>query len=864
MNTIPRLITLMLVALLGAAGATAPGLAQPIGCTTIYTFGDWVIRQCATDSSVSTPMAVAINRADQGQATLIQIAHRTEAGTSTPEVAVIYASGYVRLKQGADPAVPIPFGSSFVLGPAYWSDAATYHHNPQLSRLTIDTSWLPHGPLRMQASGANADFAVAYALDLPPPRDGQTRLHVTQTFTATAPITIDPTRQAEHQGLKLAQVSSMFIPSSAACADGAQVDCRDSDGVRFIAADGARRQVAFADLSLPGLILEDPAPLGEPWLDTLHLDDAGWQGNTPNVRIALDELPADRAVTAQGYIADTTDPNDDNVGVWLHDDGLAAQAWPAGQRAAVGYWLLAQDNPPDSWADLGLRPGATFLDFEGAADCVAVDAGAPVTAAVTTIAGSTGQARQLTYDLGSTNGSWAQIRCNFAPPLDLSAYDHLRLAWRGAVASRNSIEIGLVNPSPGGDRIFGRGYHHASHHAWWSQLVVPFAFLGPWTESTTFNPAQVSAIFVSVVKDPKDDTGGAGSLAIDNLGAFNLADRSIPGYGRVSANPRAAGAAAAWLANRQLPNGLLKSWEQDTRCLAYTYDQALSLLVFSHAGMRAEADRLAQRLAATQNADGSWYQTRDCDTLEATEPPNKWEGDSAWATYALARYRAQLQRDDQPIKDAVDKGAVWLESRINLSDGCLVIDHTEATIDAWWALHTVGRTPAADQLEACLLTMYWDDAMGRFKGGKIWQQPYLDNQTWGAAFLKAIGEHTKARRALSYADAVLRVPAQGGQLFGLDGQGGPWAVWNEGTAQSIAAGGAGSADLLRELLAQQRADGAMPGAPDAFSGGGVWATRSAGVAPTAWLYHALSCSAFTPGQWAGCPTLWLPLIVREG
>lgn len=840
------------------------GRVQPTDCTTIYTSGDWVISQCAADPAVAVPMALSLDGADQGQAALIQIAHRTEAGLSIPQVAVIYASGYVRLKQNADPSPPIPFGSSFVLGPAYWSDAATYHHNPQLARLTIDTSWLPHGPLRMQASGANADFAVAYALDLPPPRDRQTRLHVTQTFTATAPITIDPTRRAEHQGLKLVQVSSMFIPPSAACAGGAQADCRDSDAVRFIAADGARRQANFADLTLPGLILQNPPPLGETWLDTLHLDDAGWQGNTPNMRIALDELPAGRTITTQGYITDTTDPNDDNVGVWLHDEGLAAQAWPAGQRAEVGYWLLAQDNPPDPWADLRLRPGTTFLDFEGAANCVAVDPGAPVTAAVTTIAGSTGQARQLTYDLGSANGSWAQIRCNFDPPLDLSASDHLRLAWRGSAESRNSIEIGLVNPTPGGERIFGRGYHHASHHTWWGQLVVPFAFLGPWTEGTTFNPAQVSALFVSVVKDPKNDTGGAGSLAIDNLGAFNLADRSVPGYGRVPAHPRAAGAAAAWLADRQLPNGLLKSWEQDTRCLAYTYDQALALLVFSHAGMRAEADRLAQRLATTQNPDGSWYQTRDCDTLEAIEPPNKWEGDSAWATYALARYRFRFQRDDQAIKDTVNKGADWLKSRVNPSDGCLVIDHTEATIDAWWALYAAGRTELADRLKTCLLTAYWDDQMGRFKGGKTWQQPYLDNQTWGAAFLKAISEHTKARRALSYARSVLVAPAQGGQLFGLDGQGGPWSVWNEGTAQYIAVGGAGSADLLRELLAQQRADGAMLGSPDAFSGGGVWTTRSAGVAPTAWLYHALSCSVFTPGNWAGCPRGWLPFIVRAG
>ena len=104
--------------------------------------------------------------------------------------------------------------------------------------------------------------------------------------------------------------------------------------------------------------------------------------------------------------------------------------------------------------------------------------------------------------------------------------------------------------------------------------------------------------------------------------------------------------------------------------------------------------------------------------------------------------------------------------------------------------------------------------MGRIKGGRNWWKPYLDNQTWGAAFLKAIDEPEKARRALSYARDVLRLPAQGGQLFGFDGESGPWSVWNEGTAQYISVGGNGARDLLRELLAQQRPNGAMPGSPD--------------------------------------------------
>jgi hypothetical protein len=153
--------------------------------------------------------------------------------------------------------------------------------------------------------------------------------------------------------------------------------------------------------------------------------------------------------------------------------------------------------------------------------------------------------------------------------------------------------------------------------------------------------------------------------------------------------------------------------------------------------------------------------------------------------------------------------------------------------------------------------------MGRFQGGRDWAQPYLDNQTWGAAFLDAIGEEERARRALSYAREVLLLPAQGAQVFGFDGQGGPWSVWNEGTGQFVATGGEGAEDLAPELLAQQRQNGAMPGSPDEFAGGGVWTTRWHGVAPTAWLYFALNDEPFHPGEIVHCDYVYLPLCQRN-
>ena len=841
-----------------AQASSANSLAES-GCTIIYNGGNgWIIDLCTTDPNVPAWMEVFVNGVSWGNAALVRISHQSQNGPGIPQVAVLYASGFVRLKQNADPSPSIPFGTSFILGPAYWPGSSAYHHNPQLHTLEIDTTWLPNAPLRMRAEGTNHDFDVTYEMALPPPRDRQTRLHVIQTHTANSAVTINATRRNEKQGFKLVQASSMFINEDGTC-DGGYNDCHDSNAARYIGSDLARHQVAFNGLPQPAFVFNNPPALGSTWLDILHTDDQSWQsetganasGNSPNARIALDELPSSNTVTPQGRITVTTNPNNDNVNVWLHDDSSSAASWSVGESDQVSYWLLAQDNPPDPWSDLGLRSGLTFLNFEGSYNCFPVRNLAQSTmASVAPINGYTGTALKLGYNLGSTNGNWAQVRCDFSPPLNLSAYDHLRFEWRGDPSAANSLEVGLIDQS---GHIFARGYHHSSQHGWWGQMVIPFQFLEAWTAGTQFNPSQVTGFFLSVVKDPVADAGGSGAVAIDNLGALNVAARAIPAaFETVASNRIAARAAAEWLASQQTSTGLVKSWQEEGACLSHTYDQALALIVFADQGMWTEADALVSGLVNTQNTDGSWPKSRNCISLAAVDS-NKWEGDIAWAIYALSRYRA-LDGTHSQAAAALQKGADWLSTRVSASDGCLVIDHTEGTIDAWWAFQSAGASYADEALKIrnCLLTYYWDNNMGRFKGGRNWWQPYLDNQTWGAAFLKAIGETEKARRALSYARDVLRVPAQGGQLFGFDGQAGPWSVWNEGSAQYAAVGGEGAGELLMEALAQQEPDRAIRGSPDEFNGGGVWTTRWHGVAPTAWLYYALCGGPFNTGGGSLC------------
>lgn len=101
------------------------------------------------------------------------------------------------------------------------------------------------------------------------------------------------------------------------------------------------------------------------------------------------------------------------MGLWLHDDGPASVDGVTGETGEVSYWLLAQDDPPDPWADLGLRPGSSFLTMEGGENCFFVrDVGQATSGSVAAIDGYSDRALELRHNLGSQNGNWTQVRCN--------------------------------------------------------------------------------------------------------------------------------------------------------------------------------------------------------------------------------------------------------------------------------------------------------------------------------------------------------------------------------------------------------------------------------------------------------------------
>ena len=478
--------------------------------------------------------------------------------------------------------------------------------------------------------------------------------------------------------------------------------------------------------------------------------------------------------------------------------------------------------------------------MEAVGDWRAGTGGGALSATLAPAPGCTGRAVRLEYDLGAANGAWAQLRRDFDPPLDLSAFDHLRFSHFGTAP--NTLEVGLVTAD---GAIYFAGSWPRSTHA--GRCTYATWDLGDFRRDgrPLVNRTAVKAIFVSVVGAP-GDAGGSGSLALDELWALRLAERSVPAAEAPAPEAATLRRAASWIGTRQRASGLVDSWLEEAADTAWLYDQALALLVLAETDP-GRAARLAAAVRGLQNADGSWFAGYDA-AAGAALTGDRPVGAVAWMAYALARYGARS--GVSAASQAARRGAGWLAS-LQRADGSVpgipgdLGAPAEANLDAWWALRVGGYRAQADRLRSFLLGRIWDAGLGRFRAGPDDGRIFLDNQTFGAAFLRALGRSSDARRALSYARANLATAFAGGHPAGLDGAG-PFGVWNEGTLQYVSQRGGGSRLYWQEAASQQAPDGGMPGSPDDFSGYVVWLTPWHGVAPTAWLYFAA-----TGGPWPG-------------
>ncbi len=328
--------------------------------TAIFNNNEWVIKKLRT-SIPEDPFEVLIDGKSMGMTKLLAFAKRVPDTNRFPQVLVIYSSGYLRLKAGADPTPPLPFGQSLILGPAISGTSSSYptrtlFFHPQLQRVAIDTSQLNQdGMVKMliRITSSRSNFFpsrvttnqimnLAWTLTLQEPCALSTTLHVAGTYEFSEDVTPDPVQTEKLESVRLFQISTMFIDH--ARHDVNALRMRTEDDIVTLTYDPS-----LANLLLP----VTPCPLDSaiPVFDSVHTDDVGRpNGKTPSYRIRISSTtgPTTGPIMVRAFFNSSQNLHHDNLGLWAFQQAPASIE--KGATGNINYTVIASINPLSLWA----------------------------------------------------------------------------------------------------------------------------------------------------------------------------------------------------------------------------------------------------------------------------------------------------------------------------------------------------------------------------------------------------------------------------------------------------------------------------------------------------------------------------------
>jgi hypothetical protein len=319
----------------------------------VFNNGEWVVKKLRAFIP-EDPFEVWVNGESKGMAKLLAFAKQVPKTNRFPQVLVLYSSGYLRLKAGADPVPPLPFGQSLVLGPAISGTSASYpkrtlFFHPQLQRVAIDTSQLNRDGrmlIRITSSRSNLSLTspttnqimnLTWELILEEPSNLVTTLHVAGTFEFTEDVVPDAAQAKNFESLRLLQISTMFIDNIR----------HDVNALRFHT-EGGIVELSYDPVLANLLLPVTPLPLDPamPAFDSMHTDDGGRpNGKTPSygIRISSPTGPTAGPIMVRAFFNSSQNLCDDNLGLWV------SQQTPAlirkGTTGNINYTIAASITP---------------------------------------------------------------------------------------------------------------------------------------------------------------------------------------------------------------------------------------------------------------------------------------------------------------------------------------------------------------------------------------------------------------------------------------------------------------------------------------------------------------------------------------
>jgi hypothetical protein len=243
------------------------------------------------------------------------------------------------------------------------------------------------------------------------------------------------------------------------------------------------------------------------------------------------------------------------------------------------------------------------------------------------------------------------------------------------------------------------------------------------------------------------------------------------------ANPGSIPQLTQWLAYRQVPNtavptpaqsasGLVISYDtppgHTLENLSYIYDDALAVIAWALEDRCSEAAAALESVAGLIESNGSLPFVSN--VVTGSTAAFYRTGAIAWAGYSFLLYQ-QLCDDDQFQADAlevVDWVLTMQDVTLRSVKGGPDVSwfSTEHNIDAYFLFRDAGLisgnaayTTAAKEIKQSLLTNHWNAGYDCFQQGIGDTAMALDTGSWGAMFLRAIGDLAGAAACMAFVEA---------------------------------------------------------------------------------------------------------------
>ena len=289
--------------------------------------------------------------------TIIDFYDRVPGTGSYPLTAAdIIANGYIRpLVQRSD-GTTSAIGTSIVTGPSFRESGHPLDIIPDMTGAAV-TIGSPQGEDRIAVEGTGVYGGKATLVSerrWPDPAIGRTETVVTFSWEATADIPLAGGGSGRgFDAFRLTMFSSMLADTQAG-----EYDARY---LRVVDPLGRARTLEVRDAPRARYLFSSPRPVATGGSFALLKDNAAtWNPGSPSIEIVIESVSAPvGSLGVQAYLADTTNPNDDSLSVWLEwVDAPAVVA--AGTRIEARLRVVA--TPATDPGDLDHDGGFTRAD----------------------------------------------------------------------------------------------------------------------------------------------------------------------------------------------------------------------------------------------------------------------------------------------------------------------------------------------------------------------------------------------------------------------------------------------------------------------------------------------------------------------